>query len=150
MDERVDQLRDDIVRFNRRIRTKNAGRHLLTPTQVQALAHVDRLGPMSARALADAEMVAPQTVARTVAYLEQQGLVTRHPDPDDARAALISITDVGHQTLEADRSTRNEWLAEAISTHCTPVERDLLFLAGSLLRRIAEDTPADDVTGAAR
>lgn len=147
MDPRVDQLRDDIVRFNRRIRTKNARRHLLTPTQLQALAHIDRLGPMSTRALADAEMVAPQTVARIVAFLEQQSLITRHTDPDDARAALISITEYGHETLEADRGTRSEWLSEAITAHCTPVERELLFLAGHLLRRIAEDIPATDTAG---
>ena len=52
MDQKVDQLREDVVLFNRRIRTQRSG-HLLTPSQLQALAHLDREGPMSARALAD-------------------------------------------------------------------------------------------------
>ncbi len=142
MDSRVDQLREDIVRFNRTIRTKSAGGHLLTATQLQALGQIDRDGPMSARALADAEAVAPQTVARTVAALEQQGMVTRSSDPSDGRASLIAITDQGHATLQSDRGNRSEWLATAIETHCTDVERDLLFLAGALLRRLGEDSRA--------
>ena len=142
VDQRIVQLRDDIVRFNRRIRTQSAGAggHVLTPTQVQALAHIERLGPISARALADAEMVTPQTVARTVAFLEQQGMVARETDPHDARAALISITAAGHKTLDAERWTRTEWLADAIASRCTPVEKELLILAGRLLRRLSEDS----------
>jgi DNA-binding MarR family transcriptional regulator len=139
---RVDQLREDIVRFNRKIRTQNSGRHLLTPTQMQALGHLDRLGPMTARALADAEMVAPQTIARTVTFLEQQGMVARTTDPTDARAALISVTGFGHRTLQADRGKRSEWLAAALEEHCTPIEQELMFLAGTLLRRLADDTHA--------
>ncbi|MBM7368709.1 MarR family winged helix-turn-helix transcriptional regulator [Gordonia hydrophobica] len=136
MDDHIVQLREDITVFNRKIRSQ-AARHLLTPSQVQTLAHVDRIGPVSARALADVEMIAPQSVARTVASLEALGLVTRDPDPNDGRAVLITITDSGHQTLETDRAQRSRWLADAIDATCTPVERELLFLAGTLLRRIA-------------
>lgn len=142
MDSRVDQLREDIVRFNRTMRTKSAGGTRLTATQMQALGQVDRDGPMSARELADAEMVTPQTVARTVASLEQLGMVSRTTDPTDGRASLISITEHGHATLQSDRSNRSEWLTEAIEAHCTDVERDLLFVAGHLLRRLAEDSRA--------
>ena len=78
MDQKVDQLREDVVLFNRRIRTQRAG-HLLTPSQLQALAHLDREGPMSARALADLEQVAPQSIARTVSMLEESGTVRTGP-----------------------------------------------------------------------
>ncbi len=139
MDERVDMLRENLVLFNRKIRRQTSS-HQLTPTQVQALAHLDRVGPMSARAVADLEMVAPQTIARTVTYLEQEGLVSRTVDPNDARAALISVTTAGHQTLERDRGRRSEWLTDVLEQSCSPVERELLFLAGSLLRRIAEES----------
>jgi len=138
MDARVGELREDLVRFNRRIRTTGAG-HRLTPTQVQALAHLDRIGPMSARKLADIEMVAPQTIARTVSFLEGQGLVERAADPHDARSTLITVTDLGRRTLQIDRNKHSEWLAAVLKDRCTPTERELLFLAGSLLRRLAED-----------
>lgn len=136
MDIRVDQLREDIVMFNRVIRSKGGG-HLLTPTQLQALAHLDRVGPISARTLADLERVTPQTVARTVAFLEGNGLVSREVDPDDARAQLISITSSGRNKLEADRDRRREWLVGVMDRDCTDVEKELLFLAGALLRRIS-------------
>lgn len=136
MDGRIDQLREDIVLFNRVIRSKGGG-HLLTPTQLQALAHVDRVGAISARALADLERVTPQTVARTVAFLEDNGLVSRQIDPDDGRAQLISITQAGRDKLDVDRSKRREWLAAAIESDCTDIEQEVLFLAGALLRRLS-------------
>ncbi|KXF57098.1 MarR family transcriptional regulator [Rhodococcus sp. SC4] len=137
MDERVDRLRENVVAFSRRIRSKSSG-HLMSPTQMQALSHLDRSGPLSARALADLEQVAPQTIARTVCSLESRGMVTRSVDPKDARSQLISITEVGVGTLTADRARRREWLAAAIEERCTDVERELLFLAGGLLARLAE------------
>ncbi|OUS92026.1 MarR family winged helix-turn-helix transcriptional regulator [Rhodococcus sp. NCIMB 12038] len=136
MDEKADRLREDVVMFTRRIRTQRSG-HLLTPSQLQALAHLDREGPMSARALADLEQVAPQSIARTVSILEDSGMVSRTVDPQDARASIVAITAPGLQTLTADRSRRSEWLSAALATECTEAERDLLFIAGRLLRRLA-------------
>ena len=141
MDERADRLREDVALFSRRIRTKSAG-HLLTPTQLQALAHLDRVGAMSARALADLEQVAPQTIARTVLLLEEKDMVTRTVDPHDARASVIAITDSGRSTLDVDRATRSEWLTSVLEEQFTDVERELLYLAGRLLRRAAESTDA--------
>ncbi|NLE82012.1 MAG: MarR family transcriptional regulator [Rhodococcus sp.] len=139
--ERAGRLREDFVVFNRKMRTKSSG-HLLTPTQLQALSHLDRVGPMTARTLADREQVTPQTIARTVAFLEEQGMVSRTTDPNDARAALITVTSAGRRTLNMDRDKRNRWLAQALEKTCTPVERELLFLAGELFRRIAEEADA--------
>jgi DNA-binding MarR family transcriptional regulator len=136
MDEKVEQLREDVNLFTRRIRTQRAG-HLLTPSQLQALAHLDREGPMSARALAGFEQVAPQSIARTVAILEESGMVSRTVDPQDARASIVAITALGLQTLVDDRARRSEWLTAALAAECTDAERDLLFIAGRLLRRLA-------------
>jgi DNA-binding MarR family transcriptional regulator len=141
VDPRVDRLRADVALFNRRIRTKRAG-HLLTPTQLQALAHLDHDGPMSARALADLEQVAPQSIARTVAHLEEAGMISRTVDPRDARASVVALTEFGRRTLIEDRTKRSEWLAAALNEECTDAERELLFIAGGLLRRLAEKTEA--------
>ncbi|OZC61925.1 MarR family transcriptional regulator [Rhodococcus sp. 15-725-2-2b] len=143
MDDRVDALREDIVLFNRAIRANVAG-HLLTPTQLQTLGNLDRIGAMSARELATVERVTPQTVARTVTLLEERGLVTRIQDPDDGRAQIISITHEGKAKLGADRRKRDEWLANALDTHCSAVERDVLFAAGALLRRLSSAPVVSD------
>ena len=48
-------------------------------------------------------MVAPSVASRAVAALEADGLVERHADPDDARACLIGITDLGRDRLAEHR-----------------------------------------------
>ncbi|RVW00934.1 MarR family winged helix-turn-helix transcriptional regulator [Rhodococcus spongiicola] len=136
MDEKVNRLREDVVLFSRRIRSQRA-RHQLTPTQLHALAHLHQEGPMSARALAGLEQVAPQSIARTVSLLEDAGMVSRTADPQDARASIVAITALGSQTLEVDRARRSEWLSAALDAECTDAERELLFIAGKLLRRLA-------------
>ncbi len=49
--------------------------------------------------LADRLLVAPSVASRVVATLEQDGLVERHPDPADARACLLGLTDLGRDRL---------------------------------------------------
>jgi DNA-binding MarR family transcriptional regulator len=135
-----------VTLFDRRLRTKRAN-HLLTSSQLQALAHLDRIGPMTARALADLEQVTPQSIARVVARLEELGMLSRTADPHDARANILAITEDGHRTLVEDRSRRSEWLADVLERKCTVEERELLFLAGRLLRRLSETPePAVDTT----
>ncbi len=48
-------------------------------------------------------MVAPSVASRAVAALEADGLVQRHPDPDDARASRVGITDLGRERLAEHR-----------------------------------------------
>src|SRR4051812_42249925 len=59
----------------------------LSPSQLSALATVERHGPMTLGALAEHENVAPPSVTRVVAKLEGEGLLARRPDPNDRRIA---------------------------------------------------------------
>ncbi|MGV9869172.1 MarR family winged helix-turn-helix transcriptional regulator [Rhodococcus koreensis] len=137
MDENIDRFREDVTLFYRRIRMKRAT-HRLTLAQIQVLAHLDRQGPMSARTLARLEQVTPQSIARTVLSLEDTGMVVRTINPADARASIVSLTETGCRTLVEDRVRRSEWMSAALVENCTDIERDLLFVAGRLLRRLAE------------
>jgi DNA-binding MarR family transcriptional regulator len=53
----------------------------------------------------------PSGVARLLAPLEKQGYVTRHPDPRDARRALVGLTPAGAvhaaeaRAIAADKAT---------------------------------------------
>src|ERR1700745_3933060 len=86
----VTRLRVAIARLSRRLRRHElAG---LTPTQLAALSTVERSGPLRLGDLAAAEGIAPSTLTRLVAVLEEAGYVTRRPDPSDARASTIAIT----------------------------------------------------------
>src|ERR1700745_1569817 len=86
----VTRLRVALARLSRRLRRHElAG---LTPTQLAALATVERAGPMRLGDLAAAEGIAPSTLTRLVTALEESGYVRRCADPSDARASTLTIT----------------------------------------------------------
>jgi DNA-binding MarR family transcriptional regulator len=102
------------------------------------LGRLDREGPQSVSDLAAKERVRQQSMAQTVSDLEADGLVERRPDPADRRRALVSLTEHGITTLQADRRHRAGWLAQAIDEDLTPEEQAVLRDAVELLRRLAE------------
>src|SRR3984957_16688949 len=94
----VTRLRVALARLSRRLRRHpRAG---LTPPQRAALSTVERAGPLRLGDLAAAEGIAPSTLTRMVAVLEDLGYVRRGADPRGARASTLAITAKGHQTLE--------------------------------------------------
>ena len=102
------------------------------------LGRLDRGGPRTVSELAAAERIRPQSMAQTVSELEADGLVTRRPDPDDGRRALVELTAQGLGVLQADRRQREGWLAQAIAEGFSPQEQDILDEAVPLLRRLAD------------
>lgn len=62
------------------------------------------------RDLADSLGLDPSTVSRQLPPLETAGLVERHPDPDDGRAALLRLTSAGLEASERIASHREERL----------------------------------------
>jgi DNA-binding MarR family transcriptional regulator len=103
------RLRVAIMRMSRWLRKHElAG---LTPTQLSALATVERAGPMRLGDLAAAERIAPSTLTRLVSALEERGYVRRCAVPGDARASTVSITDEGHSVLEQIREQTTSLLA---------------------------------------
>jgi DNA-binding MarR family transcriptional regulator len=107
-------------------------------TQGAVLGRLDREGARSVSDLAAAERVRPQSMAQTVSELEADGLVSRRPDPDDKRRALVELTEHGRSALGEERRRREGWLAEVISDDLSPDEQAVLREAAGLLRRIAE------------
>ena len=49
------------------------------------------------------------TVARTLAHLEDAGLVAREVDPDDRRVKRVSITEKGREVAEDLRAVARRW-----------------------------------------
>ncbi len=127
-------LRVVLGQLIRRLRAENR----FPLSQVAVLGRLDRCGPKSVSDLALAERVRPQSMAQTVADLETDGFVTRRPDPDDRRRALVELTDEGLTRLQADRAARDGWLARAIADKLSPADQDTLESAVELLRQLAE------------
>jgi DNA-binding MarR family transcriptional regulator len=88
----------------------------MTPTQLSALATVERAGPLRLGDLAAAEGIAPSTLTRLVTALEERGYVARQSVPGDARASTMVITASGHEMLEMLRRESTTRLAESLST----------------------------------
>ena len=76
----------------------------LTPTQGQVLAILLQRAPLGARVteLADTMGISQPTTSVAVKALIEKGLIQRTVAPDDARAAVLTLTDMG---LEEARQT---------------------------------------------
>jgi DNA-binding MarR family transcriptional regulator len=108
----VARLRVAIARLSRRLRRHElAG---LTPTQLSALATVERAGPLRLGDLAAAEGIAPSTLTRLVTALEERGYVDRCPVPGDARASTLAIAPPGRAILERIRQESTTALADRL------------------------------------
>ena len=110
----------------------------LTPSQLSALVTVDERGPLRISALATQESLGAPAATRVVASLEEAGLVTRSSDPDDKRASLISLTQVGGETLKALRKERATGLGAQLDA-LSESERRLLERALPVLEKISHD-----------
>jgi DNA-binding MarR family transcriptional regulator len=128
-------LRVLISRLRRRIR-EVAGDDDLTPSQVSALTLVSKGGAATASTLASTEGVRPQSMAATLAVLEQHGLIRRSPDPDDGRRQLVTLTDAGRDRVAGDREAREEWLTRALQDRYSEEERQTVLAGLSLLERL--------------
>lgn len=72
-----------------------------------ALRAIETNGPLSQVELAEQLHVTAQTVGRTLARLEQQGLVSRQSSESDRRTFLVSLTELGRSRLaETERHER--------------------------------------------
>ncbi|AHH97169.1 MarR family transcriptional regulator [Kutzneria viridogrisea] len=110
----------------------------LTPSQTSVLSRLSRDGAASASALAAAERVRPQSMAATLAALEQHGLIRRDQDPEDGRKQLVTLSAAGVQRVQGDRQARQEWLARALQEGYTEAERATIIEALALLDRLTQ------------
>ncbi|MET7287936.1 MarR family transcriptional regulator [Streptomyces sp. NPDC005573] len=129
-------LRVVFSRLRRRIR-EVAQDADLTPSQESALSLAGKHGAATASALAAAEGVRPQSMAATLAALEQHGLIRRAPDPADGRRQLVTLTDAGRTRVEGNKQLREEWLARAFQDRFTEEERSTVLTALELMDRLS-------------
>ncbi|HET6775325.1 MAG TPA: MarR family transcriptional regulator [Acidimicrobiales bacterium] len=87
----------------------------MSPSQLSALTSIELHGPVTLGALADHERVAPPSVTKAVAKLEERGLVARQADACDRRVAHVSITPAGTALLADVRQRKDLWLASRLA-----------------------------------
>jgi DNA-binding MarR family transcriptional regulator len=132
--ELASSMRVSVMRLSRRLRVERAD-HGLTLTQISVLATLDRHGPLTPRELAQHERVQPPSMTRTLAGLEERGLIVRTPHASDGRQHLISLAAPAAALLREDRRRRDAWLAQRLA-ELTQAERDVLRAAAPIIDRI--------------
>ncbi|WP_019874893.1 MarR family winged helix-turn-helix transcriptional regulator [Sporichthya polymorpha] len=107
-------VRMAVTRLARRLRNQRSDLSL-TPSQLSALAALDKHGPITPGQLADHEKVQPPSMTRVLGVLEEKGLVVSTPHPTDGRQKVVEVTSAAHAMLVADRRAREEWLASRMA-----------------------------------
>jgi DNA-binding MarR family transcriptional regulator len=134
-EELAPRLRWAITRMARRLR-QEAGTDL-GPSQVAALATVERHGPLSPSELADRERIKRPTATRIVRHLEAAGLVERVRDPEDGRASILSVTPEARELLKRLRARKTAYLATRLGA-MDAEDRRTLERAAELLEGMLE------------
>jgi DNA-binding MarR family transcriptional regulator len=132
------RLRMVVTRLARRLRQQ--GESAASPTQLAALATIERDGPLTLGALAAIERVRPPTITAAVGRLEEQGLVRRRTDSRDRRVARVEITPHGQHLLAESRSRKTAYLEQQLAA-LSADERATLARAATILERVLEKEP---------
>lgn len=131
------ELRTVVGRLRRRLR-QTYDTDGLTPTQTSVLSRLDKTGPASTSDLAAAEGVRHQSMATTLAAVDERGLIQRRADPHDGRRQLVSLSAAGRAFLDDRRRIGEEWLARALEDRYTERERQAVLKALALLDRVTQ------------
>ena len=122
------RLRLSVLRLARRIRQRaDTG---LTPSQLSALATIERHGAMHPTSLGHHERISKSSVTRLLVNLEAQGQIRRLPDPADGRSTFVDLTDEGRDLLRTFSVQADAFLARQVEA-----------LSGEDRRRLAAAVP---------
>jgi DNA-binding MarR family transcriptional regulator len=120
----------------RRVRTAAADQEL-SWSEVSVLKRLARGGPATTADLARLQGMRPQSMRPIVTALELAGMIVRKPHATDGRQVNLELTDKGAAVQKTTGEAKQTWLCEAIGSLGVQ-ERERLFEAGRILRRIAE------------
>jgi DNA-binding MarR family transcriptional regulator len=130
------QLRLVTLRLSRRLRQQNVGE--VSPSQLSALSTVAQRGELTLGELAAIERIAPPSMTRIAARLEDQGWLERRVDASDRRVARVAVSPAGEALLDENRTRRDAFLSKRLQEF-TEEERAVLRRAVPLLERLASE-----------
>lgn len=114
-------------------------RGYLTPSQVSVVLRLEESGADTVSGLARAEGMRPQSMSAVMTPLQEAGLVSGKPDPNDGRQTLMSLTPKCLKWLKEGRAARQDWLTKRISQKLSIHEQEQLQTALELLAKLTED-----------
>lgn len=144
------QILSQMVQISRtfRISGQRSREQSLTGTSFGFLRHLRhsdaRLGELAHQLLVSAPVA-----SRAIDSLEADGMVERRADPEDARAALISITDRGRAKLSESESRVVQRFASALADWSPADAAQAISILERLNTHLSEVTQAPDSVEAA-
>jgi DNA-binding MarR family transcriptional regulator len=130
------RLRPVIARLSRRMRQHAGGD--LSATQIAALNTISCHGPLTPSEVAARERIQRPTATRTLARLEESGLIARTADPADRRSSLVMTTEAGEALMASSRARKDAYLASHLD-RLTAEELAVLDRAADILERVLEE-----------
>jgi len=118
----------------------------LPVAQARLLATIMDQGPARISDLATLDHCSQPTMTTQVRRLEEAGLVSRSPDPTDARAVRISITPAGERTVVRSRADRGAAIDPYIE-RLSDEERGVLTEAIGIMRRLIAEAGGHQPSG---
>lgn len=119
----------------------------LTASRTHLLWQLRLTGPSTQQVLASAMGVSPRNVTGLVDALEASGYVSRCPHPDDRRAVMVTLTELGECTMR-DMEHEHATLSESIVADLTARDRERLEQSlGVVIQRLR--TIVEESDGAA-
>jgi DNA-binding MarR family transcriptional regulator len=109
----------------------------LTLPEYSALRRLSRDGSATTTSLARAEQITTQSMGATISSLESRGLVERHPDSEDGRKSILSLTTAGQLELRNRHDARTVQLSKALLSGFTESDLFQLKTAAVLIERLA-------------
>lgn len=106
-------------------------------------------GPARLTTLACLEGISQPAMTQMIQRLERQGWVERSSDPDDGRAAVVTLADHGRAKLDERRDVRRGRLADLLETLSSEDEFSLSLAAQvalPILRRLNANAAIIDTT----
>ena len=144
----ADRVHSAAIHLLRRLRKQDEASGL-SPSRSSALSVVVFGGPLTIGQLANAEQVSAPTMTRLVVGLEQDGLVKRERDANDARVSWIRATAKGDRILHEGRRRRVAALARELEA-LTAAEVEDLSRATAIIERITGRSAALGATAQPR
>ena len=131
------ELRLSVMRLRRRLANERHPDNELSLGAMAVLGCLYRNGELSVGELAAQERVQPPSMTRTVNCLEDGGYVARRPHETDGRQVVVVLSDLGRDTVLADRARRDAWLARKLQD-LTAEERAVLRRAAPILEQLSQ------------
>ena len=131
------ELASDLVVHAARL-VRAVRRELHLPAGIRILSLLDEFGPLGITRLADLDRSSQPSMSGAVAQLVDEGWVGKAPNPADARASVVTLTDAGRAELARVRRAFGERVAGLVADHPTLTPEDLAT-AVAVLRGVLAD-----------